>query len=327
MADYLDWLLGASRSIAYFGDDDGGRFFHPYGPRDQFGRATLTTCGILFAKEGWIGSRTEIGEQAAWWLGVESLEKARPRHALPEGGRLFEDSGAVFLQCGELSLQMDAGPFGWAGAGHSHADTLSVVVWRQGESLLVDPGTFTYLGDPAQRNWFRGTAAHNTVCVDGMDQAKSVGAFRWAAKPEVELAAWGQTSECGYIDASCRYAGFLHRRRVLLERERLLVLDEIEGPEGEHTCWQTWQLGSAAAWVRFVFSGPASREPSQISSAYGQKEPNTAIVATTSGTFPLAMSMVLLTKGEDKISIAEVRTIINRKAATFKFKAPDIITR
>jgi hypothetical protein len=314
MADYLDWLLGSSRSIAFFGDDDGGRLFHPYGPRNQFGRATLTTCGILFGKENWIGANNEIAEQAAWWLG--SVPSRDREGAVPNGARLFQDAGALFLQCGEFWLQMDAGPFGWAGAGHSHADTLSLVVWWRGEEVLVDPGTFTYIGDVAQRNWFRGTGAHNTVYIDETDQAIPAGPFRWATKPEVELTAWAQTAELGFADALCRYKGFTHRRRVLLEAERLLVLDEIDGPEGEHTCQQTWQLGPAAAWVRFVFSGSASREPSQISRAYGKKEPSTALIMKTAGNLPLAVFMMLQIGGESQMDLAEARAIFDQKSVT-----------
>ena len=36
---------------------------------------------------------------------------------------------------------------------------------------MLDPGRFTYAeGEPNLRHWFRGTAAHNTVTVDGADQ-------------------------------------------------------------------------------------------------------------------------------------------------------------
>ena len=316
MADYLNWLLGSSRSIACVGDDDGGRLFHPYGPRNQFGRASLTTCGILFGKDGWIGPDSEIAEQAVWWLGANSLAKARPQQAIPSGGRLFTDGGTLFLKCGELSVQMDAGPFGWAGAGHSHADTLSLLVWLGGEAVFIDPGTFTYIADPAQRNWFRGTVSHNTVCVDGMDQAQPAGPFRWATKPEVTLAAWGQSVEGGFADASCRYAGFVHRRRILLEAGRLLVLDEIEGPAGEHECRQTWQLGPGAARVQLSFSTPASPEASLHSPAYGQKEPGTAVVAKAFGTLPQAIAMSLQVSGESPISLAEAQAIFDQKSVT-----------
>ena len=45
MEDYLDALLGPQRRLPFLGDDDGGRFFHPYGPRDCFGRASLAAGG------------------------------------------------------------------------------------------------------------------------------------------------------------------------------------------------------------------------------------------------------------------------------------------
>ena len=50
MANFLDSLLGRSRRLPSFGDDDGGRFFHPHGCRDRFARATLATFAALFRK-------------------------------------------------------------------------------------------------------------------------------------------------------------------------------------------------------------------------------------------------------------------------------------
>jgi hypothetical protein len=35
---------------------------------------------------------------------------------------------------------------------------------------VIDPGRFTYEPESPWRQWFKGTAAHNTVCVDGLDQ-------------------------------------------------------------------------------------------------------------------------------------------------------------
>ena len=77
-----------------------------------------------------------------------------------EGARAFED---------ELYLIFDCGPLGEGG--HGHYDLLSVEVAGGGRPLLIDPGRFTYSEEPPNlRRWFKGTAAHNTVCVDGQDQ-------------------------------------------------------------------------------------------------------------------------------------------------------------
>jgi heparinase II/III-like protein len=69
----------------------------------------------------------------------------------------------------ERFLIFDCGPLG--DGGHGHYDALSIEIAAGGRPLIVDPGRFTYHED--KLNWrhrFKGTAAHNTVCVDGLDQ-------------------------------------------------------------------------------------------------------------------------------------------------------------
>ncbi len=77
------------------------------------------------------------------------------------------DKGSGFTD--ERFLIFDCGPLG--DGGHGHYDALSIEVAAGGRPLIIDPGRFTYHED--KLNWrhrFKGTAAHNTVCVDGLDQ-------------------------------------------------------------------------------------------------------------------------------------------------------------
>jgi hypothetical protein len=98
----------------------------------------------------------------------------RRRYAsFPAGGYFFQRSGwgangVPFAE--ERFLVFDCGPLG--AGGHGHYDLLSIEVAAGGRALLVDPGRFTYAEEPSPnwRRWFKGTAAHNTVCVDGLDQ-------------------------------------------------------------------------------------------------------------------------------------------------------------
>ena len=45
--------------------------------------------------------------------------------------------------------------------------------------MLVDSGTFAYHTQRDWRDYFRGTAAHNTVRIDAQDQSVSGGNFLW----------------------------------------------------------------------------------------------------------------------------------------------------
>jgi hypothetical protein len=211
MAAYLADLMGPQRTLPFLGDDDGGRFFHPYGSRDCFGRDTLAGAGVT----------------------------------TPAGSKLYPDAGIAILAAGDVHVIVDAGPFGSGSAGHSHSDTLSLVVRAGDEEILIDPGTYTYVGDPQWRDWFRGSAAHNTVRIDGRDQGLPAGPFRWSAKPEVELLQWETRPDLDFLDAVCRYGGFSHRRRVVFVKPSLLlVVDEIEGPGGERLVEQYWHPGA-----------------------------------------------------------------------------------
>ncbi len=276
MADYLDALMGPERNLPFLGDDDGGRLFFAYGDRSQFGRATLATCAVLFGRSDWHVEIRDLEEQAIWWLGDHPLpERARE----PVEFQFFEQAGIAVITEGELHVVADSGVFGEGSGGHSHSDTLSFVMRLGGEEILIDPGTCTYVADPNLREWFRSTAAHNTIRIDSLNQATAVGPFRWMEHPKTET--WKQKD--GGLEGVCRYQGFTHRRRILIQRQRLLVHDEVSGPKGMHVLDQFWhaglpveQLGPSlfqiGERVRLTVSGTASLDQGWRSRVLGHKE-------------------------------------------------------
>ncbi|MCX6632073.1 MAG: alginate lyase family protein, partial [Candidatus Solibacter sp.] len=178
MAEYLDALLGVSGMLPLIGDDDGGRLFHPYGERAGFGRATMATCAVLLNRPEWLRGCEHLHEQAAWWWGVEALSGGTAPPA-PRVSRFFADGGIAVMAADDVHLVVKAGPLGEGSGGHSHCDVLSLTVRAGSREILIDPGTFTYVADPGERNRFRGSAAHNTVRIDGLNQAVPAGPFRW----------------------------------------------------------------------------------------------------------------------------------------------------
>jgi len=249
MSKHLAILMGPSRQLPLLGDDDGGRLFGlPFG-FGQPGRATLATAAALLHQDLPFDSE-DLAEQAAWWLGAGVLHAQDSKPHWKPQSRLQADSGIAAMEAGSIQVLIDGGRFGPGTGGHSHSDTLSLILRDGDEEILIDPGTYTYVSDPQWRNWFRGSAAHNTMRVDGRDQATPVNAFRWADPPQVELLAWETGGDRDYFDGVCRYGEFEHRRRVIfLKPNLLLVLDEMQGPAGEHEVEQFWHFAAPPAWM------------------------------------------------------------------------------
>jgi hypothetical protein len=202
--------------------------------------------------------------------------------------RLFPDAGVAVMMSESTHAVVDAGPFGGLNSGHSHSDTLSIIIRSGDEEILIDPGTYTYTGDPEWRDWFRGTSAHNTIRIDGRDQGVMAGPFRWTDQPEVTILKWQTNSERDVLEATCRYAGFNHRRRVEFQKPHfLLITDCVDGPPGDHDVEQFWHLGSLAARSKLMLPADAELSESWRSTTFGEKHPSPMVRVHRRSKLPL----------------------------------------
>ena len=115
----------------------------------------------------------------------------------------------------------DAGPLGYGRiAAYGHADALAFTWQVAGRPILVDPGTGSYYADPDARAYFRSTAAHNTVLVDGLDQSEPGGVFLWMRPATCRVIASGPD----FIEAE--HDGYRRLDRPVIHRRRLEWTDE-----------------------------------------------------------------------------------------------------
>ena len=303
MADYVDALLGPQREIPLFGDDDGGRFFSPYGRKTAYGRATLATASVLLDRDyGY--DEAELYEQGVWWLSPRLLRTmSRERQHNRSHDLQFPDAGVSTGIRNEASIVFKWGGFGYGGAGHSHADLLSLTVRLGDEELLLDPGTYTYMASAQDRDWFRSVSAHNTVRVDGGNQATPETPFRWGSKPQVtSVDAW---------TAIATYGGISHRRQVNLSRAGLIVvIDEISGTSGDSFVEQFWHTGVEVTMISpacFALGRrarlhlqPGTSSDWEVggefgwkSSGYGVKEVSPVVRASKRGPLPMKLIAVI----------------------------------
>jgi hypothetical protein len=151
---------------------------------------------------------------------------------------------------------VDAGPLGYLGiAAHGHADALSLVLSLGGQEILVDPGTYAYHTKKAWRDYFRGTLAHNTVRIDGVDQSEPGGNFMWLRKAETTCEAWEASDKQQCLRA--KHDGYqrlvdpvTHRREVRYDatRRRIRITDEINC-NAEHLVERMWHFAEACEVV------------------------------------------------------------------------------
>ncbi|PYU30003.1 MAG: hypothetical protein DMG31_15075 [Acidobacteria bacterium] len=242
-----------------FGDDDGGRLFDPRRNRVEQLLDPLVTGSLLFGCSDFKAAKPDLVEETVWLLGPQKALgfDATSISAPPQLESVaFRSSGLYLMMFSgkpTARLTIDAGPQGAGGGGHSHADALSIQVAVEGRDVLVDPGTFVYAGAGPERQVFRGTAYHNTLQVDGIDQAEPAGPFPWRSLPDVHVEKWTAGSSFDLLVA--RHRGYarlpdpvIHRRYVFgLKSHFWLVLDEPEG-KGNHRADVLWHLASNLHW-------------------------------------------------------------------------------
>jgi hypothetical protein len=261
-------------------------------PDDEYLAKLNKMAEFLHALSGPAGRAPMLGDDDGGSLPLGPFE--RPVRAGKFESRLFPDAGLAVMTCGAAHAVIDAGPFGALHSGHSHSDTLSLVLSCGEEEILIDPGTYTYTGDPQWRNWFRGTTAHNTIRIDGRDQGVMAGPFRWTAQPEVQILNWQTNAERDVLEAECRYAGFTHRRRVEFKKPAVfLITDHVSGPPGEHDVEQFWHLGSLAARSKLSLPEDAELSESWRSTTFGEKHPAPLLRVHRRSELPLALATTI----------------------------------
>lgn len=181
--------------------------------------------------------------RAALWLWGQApgdiplapIKLSRQRlHAFAQGGYYVLSAGCDREE--EWVAVVDAAAHGLAPLyAHAHADALSFWLSYGGREFVVDPGTYCYYGRDVWRSYFRSTAAHNTVRIDGAEQSDANGRFLWSrvAHCQVERA---QETEAS-VELEAWHDGYqrlrdpvTHRRRLSLSKTArvLVITDQLE---------------------------------------------------------------------------------------------------
>ena len=322
MLEFAGAMSEGGENLPMFGDGDDGYVLDlgsgPGGAKDL-----LCIGAILFKRPDFKALSGGFREAAVWMLGrgswnaFEALPKQDASRALIS--KSFSDSGCYLLQCGEaesqdrISMFMDCGELGFKSiAAHGHADGLSFVLRAFGRDVFVDPGTYDYFTYPEWRNYFRSTRAHNTVCIDGLDQSVMLGSFMWGKRAQTRCVLW-EPSSTGGGKLVAEHDGYrrladptTHRRTVELrpESREVAILDELTSAD-QHTVSIFFHLAEDCAVTKIpsnrleialpsgdimlqldpslevsLLKGSESPKGGWVSRGYHCKAPSTTVVAS-----------------------------------------------
>jgi hypothetical protein len=248
-------------------------------------------------------NRSDFGYAAT--AGREGTAPRRRYVTFPASGYFVQRSGwgTRNRYVDERFLIFDCGPLGMGG--HGHYDLLNVEIYAHGRPLIVDPGRYTYAEEGENlRRWFKGTAAHNTVCVDGLDQTPyrrgRPGKHVATGSPAPRLSAPGFDVLEGRAESPCYDA--VHTRRIFFVGDEYWIVEDTLEAERSHKYDLRWHL-SSEAWasteVREAEAGPVvvapgvalafagsdeiRLEPGWVSPKYGVKDPAPVVSVTARG--------------------------------------------
>ena len=249
----------ADGTVPMFGDWSPGALDRFHSRWDDW-RSLLAVGACLFGRADFREASGEPSEEAFWLFGEDTQDRFNAATTQPERpvAYSFPDAGYFIMSAGkedsDLHLMVDAGPIGLAGRpGHGHADCLSFELFAHGQPLIVDAGTYTYSGRPDERDHFRGTGSHNTLLVDGVDQAQATPIFGWQHPYRALVHHWVSDVTGAFLDAE--HSGYtrlmppvVHRRQVLVASGDYVVVRDVITGEGMRSLKWRFQL-SPGAWT------------------------------------------------------------------------------
>jgi hypothetical protein len=249
MLDFIASIMDAGGHVPMHGDSDAGEALRLVPARVDFSpcRSLLATGAILFKRGDFKVKAGALDDRTRWLLGpsaggrFEALDSEKTRLPLrqqfPEGGWYI--LGAEFDGPNEIRLLADAGPLGsGSNAARGHADALSFTLSVAGREFLIDPGASACHTQARWRQYFRGSAAHNTVRVDGLDQSEQADGFLWRQRARAGCSLWLSSAQKdsfeGWHDGYMRLPDPVkHRRLIEIDKKarRVLVEDTLEMEE------------------------------------------------------------------------------------------------
>lgn len=233
------------------GDSDDGRTVVLSETDNNQVQSLLATAAVLFDRDDFKAKAKDFDEMSFWLLGRSGIEKFKLLSGAADMSNQpvrFDKGGYYIFEATQpvpFKLIFDSGPLGFGSiAAHGHADALSFVLYVNRREFFVDPGTYTFIAKDAFRDYFRSTAAHNTLVVDGLNQSEMAGPFLWTKKAQSSVEEFVINEHYYRIVAS--HNGYsrlpdpvIHCRAIDIDKKlAIITIEDRIGAQNRHTVAQ-----------------------------------------------------------------------------------------
>ena len=237
MIEFISALEDRRGNIPQIGDEDDGFLFDF--DQKEYGvyRSLLNTGAYIFNRSDFLKDNTNLDSKTLFLLSIGDYNSSKAPDKKKSTSFQFPDGGYYILGTNfnkkfEQKLIFDCGSMGFLSiASHGHADSLSFTFSADGYRIFIDPGTYAYHSNKKWRNYFRSTSAHNTLCVDGINQSLITGSFMWSKKAQSKLLEYQKNTlvkgtHDGYMRLSDKVR---HTRKITYTRKKnsWTITDEL----------------------------------------------------------------------------------------------------
>lgn len=243
MSKFVADSYGKYGEVISFGDNDNGKILDFTGGKKNYYEYVLQLMGCILDVRY---TEKKLMENICWIVDNKTLYKYYNKDLYtPPLVSVYDKGGYTFFRSRDYKILIgfDHAGLGFGSiAAHGHADALSIQVFYSGIPLLTDPGSYNYHVPKKIRDENRKTGSHNTVYVEGIEQAEILGPFLWGKRFKTGQYKTVQRKKYVETEATIFYNGITHTRKIVFDYNRKLTVEDYIKGSGNKVVKQAWLI-------------------------------------------------------------------------------------
>lgn len=236
MSEFVADNMDINYSVFQLGDCDEGKLLGLNGSQINHYKYTLELTSIYLKKK--YVSLEKVHENINWLYSQKEISEIEQVYENNKS-KCYQQGGYTIIKHTEdnILLVFDHAELGYGNiAAHGHSDALSFNMSVNGYKVFIDPGTYIYHVKIDERNYFRRTINHNTICINNKDQSEMKGSFLWGRKAHAYIEECKLNTNNEVISAwHDGYAPVIHKRKLSFNKPNTLIIDDHL--DGENFDW------------------------------------------------------------------------------------------